>query len=315
MQASNQILGDRSKYLGASEIPAVAGLSPYNSALGVWLEKTGQMPPFEGNLATELGTFLEPFLSRLYSERTGIELETPAGIAHPEHPFLVAHLDRVTGSGRVVELKTASRYVAHRWGDDGTDQVPEEYLAQVQVQMAIRRAIGQPCDDSADIAALIDGEFRIYTLPWDAELASGLLTIGARFWRRHIIGGEPPAVDASEAASRWLADRYPRVARPETVESTPEADRWAAQLAEAKSLLKQAEAMEAEAKANLQALIGDASGIRGEWGRASWSDCKGRATTNWKDVAAEAGVSQDLIERHTNRSPYRMFRFTPAKEK
>ena len=41
--------------LGASEVPAVLGLDPYRSPLDVYLEKTGVLPPFEGNNFTEWG--------------------------------------------------------------------------------------------------------------------------------------------------------------------------------------------------------------------------------------------------------------------
>ena len=53
----------RHQYIGGSDAASVVGLNPYKSAFSLWAEKTGKIAPFEGNLATDVGTFLEEFIA------------------------------------------------------------------------------------------------------------------------------------------------------------------------------------------------------------------------------------------------------------
>ncbi|GIV50738.1 MAG: hypothetical protein KatS3mg038_1259 [Candidatus Kapaibacterium sp.] len=51
---------DRRSFLGASDAPAVLGLSPWRTAWEVWAEKTGRIDSWTGNAATSAGQLLEP---------------------------------------------------------------------------------------------------------------------------------------------------------------------------------------------------------------------------------------------------------------
>ena len=53
-----ELLALRSRYIGGSDAAAVVNLNPYSSPYSLWAEKTGKVPCFEGNLATEVGAFL-----------------------------------------------------------------------------------------------------------------------------------------------------------------------------------------------------------------------------------------------------------------
>ena len=48
--------------VGGSDASAVIGFNPYKSAYTLWAEKTGRIPEFEGNLITEVGSYLEDSL-------------------------------------------------------------------------------------------------------------------------------------------------------------------------------------------------------------------------------------------------------------
>ena len=74
-----------------------------------------------------------------------------------------------------------------KWGDLGTDQIPESYLLQVAYYAAI-------CDvPKVDIAVLIGGQdFRIYTYNRDKNLEEKLIKIGVNFWHNHIEKRIPP---------------------------------------------------------------------------------------------------------------------------
>jgi predicted phage-related endonuclease len=74
-----------------------------------------------------------------------------------------------------------------KWGEQGTDQVPESYLIQCAYYASI-------CDvPKVDIAVLIGGQnFRIYTYNRNKELEEKLIKIACNFWHNHIEKRIPP---------------------------------------------------------------------------------------------------------------------------
>jgi predicted phage-related endonuclease len=76
MSFDEQRLEDRRKTLGASEIPAVAGVNPHRSALDVYLEKKGLAEPFAGNAFTEWGLRMEEPIAQKYAEVIGLPVVT-----------------------------------------------------------------------------------------------------------------------------------------------------------------------------------------------------------------------------------------------
>ena len=122
-------------HIGASEVGAVLGASPYATPMEVWARKVGLADEFKGNKATERGQFMEPAILRWTATRMeaeavcpGIPLEEPS-IAHPDFPHMACHPDgalRVGGEEMLVEIKTA------RYEDDWRDGVPQYYRTQVQ---------------------------------------------------------------------------------------------------------------------------------------------------------------------------------------
>ena len=58
----------RKKHIGGSDAAACVGLNPFSSAYSLWAEKTGKIPEFEGNLATDVGTYLEEFIAKKFNE-------------------------------------------------------------------------------------------------------------------------------------------------------------------------------------------------------------------------------------------------------
>ena len=57
----------RSHYIGGSDAAAVVGLNPFASQYSLWAEKTGRVPGFDGNLATEVGTYMEDFVAQKFA--------------------------------------------------------------------------------------------------------------------------------------------------------------------------------------------------------------------------------------------------------
>ncbi len=210
-------LAQRQTGLGSSEIAAVCGLSPFQTALGVYLIKTGQLPAVEETSAMRWGTALEPAIAAAYTEETGVELEPCGLFRRDDEPWMVATPDRVTmdpawdivdgqgpAPGHLVELKTASAYVAKEWGEPWTDQIPDGYLLQCQWQMLVTGF------QRVDVAVLIGGQdFRRYTVHASRNIFAHLLDLGREFWSRVELR-QPPEPDWSHARTPALIEAlYP----------------------------------------------------------------------------------------------------------
>ena len=63
----------RKKYIGGSDAAAIVGMSPFCSQYALWAEKTGKIPAFEGNLATEVGSYLEEFVAKKFEKESGLK--------------------------------------------------------------------------------------------------------------------------------------------------------------------------------------------------------------------------------------------------
>ena len=193
MENKQEWLRERKNYIGGSDLGAICGLSPYRTALDVYLEKTNPDIASEVNTdATYWGTALEPLIVKEYEKRTG-NLVTDTNrfscfVRHKEYHFLACNIDAWIGENDyVLECKTAGFTKSKEWGDVGTDAVPESYLVQVAYYAAI-------CDvPKVDIAVLIGGQdFRIYTYEKNMELEDKLIKIACNFWYNHIEKRIPP---------------------------------------------------------------------------------------------------------------------------
>jgi putative phage-type endonuclease len=256
----------RMQGIGASEIAAIVGAHPTKKPIDVWLEKTGQADPFEGNSLTEFGHRIERVIGEAWAERhPGLRVYTPGTLRHPEHPIALASPDRVVapaGLGRppreqwlsLLEIKTVF-FSAKEYGE-GEDEVPERHLLQVQWQEEVCNV------EEAELVALVNGDYRPYPIHRDRELGGMLIEAAERFWTDHVVAGVPPAVDGSDSYGDFLSKRFAREKAP-LLPATPEAAAMAKRLREARAVLKAAEAEEALAAQLVKAALGEALGFEG----------------------------------------------------
>lgn len=182
--------------IGGSDAAAVLGLSKWQTPLSVWLDKTGQAEGVEENEPMRWGSLLEPVIRQEYAQRTGREIVMPGLLRHPKHDWMLATPDGVSRDNRLIEIKTARS--ADGWGEPGSDQVPEDYLIQVQHYMAVTAL------PVADIAVLIGGsDFRIYTVDADAELHDMLMSAEDAFWRTVIDRTPPEPISYADAMAMY----------------------------------------------------------------------------------------------------------------
>lgn len=291
---------DRTTYLGGSEIGAVAGLSPYATALDVWASKV------EGTekVSTEAmgaGTFFEGAIVGWYATRLGIDPGSLVMIGtcrSASEPWLAATPDRVMlRSRRTLQAKMVGVHGAHRWGaeDDGPDGVPAEVLAQVQWEMLAVRGAGVVEAEAAVVVAQIGTEQRVYEVPFDDEFAADLTAIGRLFWFGHVLARRMPEVTAegAEAARQALARRYPRHLRG-MAEATPDVIALAVAYDRARADEKAAKAVKDVSAAQLEALIADGEGFAGPGVKVTWKQSEGGGT-DWKSLAQSLAPTAEQL--------------------
>lgn len=91
----------RSRYIGGSDAAAVVGLNAFSSPYSLWAEKTGKVPGFAGNLATEVGTYLEEFVAQKFAQETGKKVrKCNQSFLNSQYPFAIANIDRKIAAGQ-----------------------------------------------------------------------------------------------------------------------------------------------------------------------------------------------------------------------
>lgn len=199
--------------VSASKIPALLGLSTYDSAYSLWARATGRLENIERDTkATQRGNLMEATLLTYLDTELGDGHRVTAGAAyiHPEHPTWSAAPDGHVYEGRrrtpyaLVECKTA-RY-SEEWGTEGTAEIPPGYLAQVAWQMYVTGA------RLVYVPALVAMEFRLYVVQWEDIAGDIDLILGAvQEWQACVDTDTAPAWDGSDATYEAVRRLHPLI--------------------------------------------------------------------------------------------------------
>jgi putative phage-type endonuclease len=287
--------------IGASEIAAVAGLSPYAGPLDIYAEKLGLSEPFQGNERTKWGNIMEPVIAHRYSVEHPEVLVSGDGTStylHADHEWAAATPDRVVckagGAPVLLEIKTAGVRQAKYWGEPWTDRVPEHYLAQVHWQMFVinNRACGardplfSEVVSEAHLAVLIGGnDYREYVVPRDEEFEGMLFDAAHSFWHHNVLGQAPPDATAPGELKRYVERAYGEHGQT-LVEVEDLADK-ARDLASVKEELKALYRRKDDLEASFKAAIAEDAGVEGSWGRATWKAPKASSSTDYKTAMSD----------------------------
>ena len=207
----------RSQYIGGSDAAAVVGLNPFASPYSLWAEKTGKVPGFAGNLATETGTYLEEFIAKKFEQITGKKVRRcNHSFLNSDYPFAIANIDReIVGEDAGLECKSTSVLNTRRFKNG---DFPENYYCQCVHYLGVTEK------KRWYIAVLIgNSDFKIFQMTrvasdrcpeWcessvyieDAEIAA-LMVEEADFWEL-VKKDTPPAVDGIKATSEALVAVY-----------------------------------------------------------------------------------------------------------
>ena len=194
----------RLRGVGASEVLAALGKDPRCTPLELYGRKVGEVP--EPNLASDervlFGQLLEPVIRGEFARRMNVRVvRRHQTIYHRDVPLL-GHLDGWMPALRSgVEIKTADRFEADEFGEEGTDQVPPRYFIQCAAYIALTDA------SEWHLAVLIGGnQLRTYRIPRDQQIEEMILDGVSAFWQ-HVTRMEPPDPTTPEDVRlRWPKD-------------------------------------------------------------------------------------------------------------
>jgi predicted phage-related endonuclease len=228
MSFSEAQLEARRSGIGGSEIASICGESAYGSAFDVWLSKVeGYRKPESEDLLR--GKFLESAIGEWYAHRKNLEpcdlvrpLLTSHGFVHNLSPIAFCNPDffELGEKCRLVSIKAPRHFRstnqdgAARWGEDGSSHVPVEYQLQLQWEFMVLESLGEPLDPLMRLAAMGEGELRVFDVLADRELQASLLQVATVWWRRHIVEGVRPELEATSDTKNWIRSKFPRDTQP-----------------------------------------------------------------------------------------------------
>lgn len=295
----DNFLVNRRQGIGGSDIAAILGVSKFKTALDVYLSKTTDQPEQKGEHLYWGHALENPIIDRFIRDTGANVIRQPEMRRHPDYEWAIANADAlITNSDTIeaiLEIKTSSAFKSREWGADDTDEVPIEYIAQVQWYMWIYDV------QEAYLAALIGGnQYRQYHITRDDELIAVLAEKAQAFWQNHVIPRIPPnPQDGADAQKLYPSDNG------DTAEADSDTLTAYAELRELKAQEKELKAQIAAKEDLLKIKIGSYSAMQ----------TNGNTLFTWKaqsssrfDSKAFQAAHPDLYRQYTKQSETRVLR-------
>lgn len=291
----------RSHYIGGSDAAAVVGLNAFSSPYALWAEKTGKAPGFSGNLATEVGTYLEEFVAQKFAAETGKKVrKSNQSFFNSDYPWAIANIDReIIGEDAGLEIKTTSELNMKKFRGG---EYPANYYCQCVHYLAMTGK------QRWYLAVLIGNrDFRWFTIERDEAEIAALMAAEADFWEM-VKNNTPPVADGSQATTAAIKTIYAE-SNEDTVDLTLENTALAQYIALGKQIAE-LEAMRDEAANKIKSFMGDAGGGECDGFRVSWKSSTRRTFDSKRFAKENPGL--DLAGYYKETST-RTFRVTELK--
>lgn len=191
----------RKQYIGGSDAASVLGMNSYRSRYTLWAEKTGRVPEFAGNLATDVGTYFEDFIAKRFEQETGkkVRKETHS-IFNDKYPFAIANVDRViVGEDAVLECKFTDSLNLKRYKNG---EFPDRFYVQCVHYLAVTGK------KKAYLAVLIGNkEFKVFEIYRDEAEIEALMAEEKAFMKL-IKSDTAPEADGTSSTTETIKTIY-----------------------------------------------------------------------------------------------------------
>ena len=296
-------LEKRKHYVTGTDAGKLIGVSPYGGKFAVWLDKMGRAAPVVETPAMKAGKKFESAILQTYAEEMNCKLEHVDGyqlITCDKYPRLGASLDGWNHDLQIPVDAKNIKWKNEKWGDAWTDQFPEYYKAQLQVQMMVTGAT------FAHLAVMFSGQdFFIYSMEYDEDMAQKILDATEEFWP-FVERDKMPEADGSDEATEYIKSEFARGDAAAVKDPTEEILEALKGLQKAKLDEKDAQDRKTEFENRIKLYMGDATAIKGV---CTWKNNKDIVKTDWEQVASVALASMSaedkkkLIASYTKTKP------------
>ena len=296
-------LEKRKHYVTGTDAGKLIGVSPYGGKFAVWLDKMGRAAPVVETPAMKAGKKFESAILQMYAEEMNCKLEHVDGynlITCDKYPRLGASLDGWNHDLQIPVDAKNIKWKNEKWGDAWTDQFPEYYKAQLQVQMMVTGAT------FAHLAVMFSGQdFFIYSMEYDEDMAQKILDAIEEFWT-FVERDKMPEADGSDEATEYIKSEFARGDAAAVKEPTEEILEALKGLQKAKLDEKDAQDRKTEFENRIKLYMGDATAIKGV---CTWKNNKDSVKTDWEQVASVALASMSdedqkkLVASYTTTKP------------
>lgn len=287
---TEEFLRDRSTYIGSSDAPAVLNVSPWKSQFRLYQEKIGafaeEITPAKQRLF-DRGHRWEPVVVEMVVDELQSRGHDVQIIGRNQRyrdddlPFLAAEIDLellIDGEKTNAEIKTVHPFSAKDWGEEGTDEIPIYYAAQVMHGLMVnlrQRSI---------VAALIGlDDLRIHQIERDEETIAAIRSREIEFWRRVQDRDAPDPTTADDV--KWLYAKDVGI----VMEADEELVRMCEEIRQGKDIAKQCDARIETLSTRLKCAMGHAPTLVYQGQKiATWKSNKDHVRTDWQ--AAYAGL-------------------------
>lgn len=253
-------LSVRTKGIGGSDIGAICGVSPFTSARQIYFNKTGQYqealkPGAAAQERMKWGHLLEPIVAAEYASRTGQKLiELDATLAHKDHPWMRANVDRLIVDDEgvpygILECKTTSEYNNEEW-ENG--ELLLSYIYQLNWYMHILDL------KYGAFACLVGGnKFYHYEVYRNDELIQNtLIPAATNFWYDNVLKLKEPELQATD--EEFVNTKYAEVEKNSEITLGEDIDNELARTVfECKAQIKELESTMKEAQNRLKERLKD----------------------------------------------------------
>jgi len=284
-------LEKRKHYITGTDAGKLIGVSPWGGKFAVWLDKTGRAAPVVETPAMKAGKKFESAILQMYAEEMNCKLEHVDGynlITCDKYPRLGASLDGWNHDLQIPVDAKNIKWKNEKWGDAWTDQFPEYYKAQLQVQMMVTGAT------FAHLAVMFSGQdFFIYSMEYDEDMAQKILDASDEFWP-FVERDKMPEADGSDEATEYIKSEFARGDAASVKEPTEEILEALKGLQKAKLDEKDAQTRKTEFENRIKLFMGDATAIKGV---CTWNNNKDSVKTDWEQVASVALASMSAEDR------------------
>lgn len=183
----------RRHHIGASDTPAILGLSPWRNPADVFYTKGQYETEDVTTDAMETGNRLEGPLLDFAAEKLGVKIDRRGAYRVSrgrDDGILAAHLDGpIVDKPEAVEAKYVGPAFAADWGMEGSDAIPSHVIVQCQHQMHVAEL------ERVHVVAAVARyslDWCLYVVERNDPLIDVIVDADVRFWHEYVLPGVCP---------------------------------------------------------------------------------------------------------------------------